>query len=95
MNQDEWYNGLNKWLLENATPQGTPENNNGWNCKKCGAELMGEEKIVSLNMEDYGGRPSLAGFGETRRITEPYCPKCGIRYAVPHFLEHGGWRDVF
>lgn len=90
MNQDEWHDGLVKWLLENAVPQGTPENNKGWTCKKCGVDLQGRGKTASLHMKG-----SLSGFGEVVRLTEPYCPECDKYYPVPPFLDHGGRRDYF
>jgi hypothetical protein len=85
LNQDEWYEGLEKWLRENAV-----KDKDGWKCKKCGVYLMGRGKIVSLHLKG-----TLAGFGETVELIEPYCPKCGICYEAPRFLDHGGIRDIF
>lgn len=90
MNQNEWHKGVQEWVLKNANPLGTPENNNGWVCKECEAELQGREKTASLHMKG-----SLAGFGEVVRLIEPFCPKCGKCYGVPPFLDHGGSRDIF
>ena len=90
LNQDEWHEGLVKWLKENAVPQGTPEENTGWNCKDCGEELQGREKTASLHL-----RGTLAGGGEVVTLTEPFCPKCGKGYGVPLFLDYGGLRDIF
>ena len=91
MNQDEWHENLVTWLLKNAVPQGTPENNKGWTCKDCNVNLQGREKTASLHFK----RMMLAGSGEVVTLVEPFCPKCGKCYSVPPFLDHGGLRDIF
>ncbi len=88
MNQDEWHDGLKKWLAENAI---TDDEGKTWSCKDCGEALMGREKTASLHIKEM----RLAGSGETVTLKEPYCPKCGKCYSVPPFLDHGGKRDYF
>lgn len=85
MNYKEWHKGLVEWMLKECIPEGDPEKGAvPWKCKDCQVDIEGKEKIISL----HDPRFTLAGYGETRRIVEPFCPRCKKHYGVPPFLDY-------
>lgn len=72
MKAEEAHKRINDWLKKNAE-----ETNEGWICKRCGAQLMGSGKRVSIH-EDFSHFGMHAGMGKTREMIFPYCPKCDV-----------------